>query len=168
MTGTNVQANDEAVEKGFRLAWRTSVLDHTGPEPKVFAIDARIGYQTFMAWTELEGLAWPSMCKFMRILPRLKNLSVLEYLASLAGCGVFRLPKAGQVASREKLGTCIKEFGEFIVEASGPLTPERRARIQKEGYEAMVLIRALMEQAASGDDDTGAPPQTLYAIGGAR
>ena len=142
-----VQAKDE----GWRDAWHESVHDPSGLHPeqlpiKALASIAGISATHLYATADREERVMPSLGTYLAILPNLRNLAVLDFQERICGRVAFRIPDAREVCG-EQMGASLKEYGEFVMEASsaGPWTPEKAARIEKEGREAMASIAAIIE-----------------------
>jgi len=134
-----------AKAEGFKAAWFTSLHDADGPSIKALADIAGMNHSSLCATTDEATSDWPSMRKFLSILPALRNLAVLDYIAGLAHCAIFRIPDARYASGRD-IGHTIKEFGEWVVAASeGEPSATRLARMEKEGREAMACIQGAIE-----------------------
>jgi hypothetical protein len=141
-----MSANIRAKVEGFKQAWFASLHDPDGPSIKAFADIAGCSHSTLSKTADEECPdEWPSMRKFLAILPSLTDLSVLDYIAGVAKCAVFRIPDARYASGRD-IGNTIKEFGEWVVAASeGEPSATRLARMEKEGREAMACIQGAIE-----------------------
>jgi len=131
--------------EGFKAAWFTSLHDPDGPSIKALADVARMNHSSLCATADEATQDWPSMRRFLAILPALRNLAVLDYIAGVAHCAIFRIPDARYASGRD-IGHTIKEFGEWVVAASeGEPSATRLARMEKEGREAMACIQGAIE-----------------------
>lgn len=152
------QANIQAKDESFKDALHISLSDlPAGRTVKHLAEFAGISYSGLWQCADKEQSSWISVRRLIRILPHLKNFAVLDYLETLVGRIAFRIPSAREMCGPE-MGEALKEFGEFVVEAtSGQWTPEKVARIEKEGRQAMASIATIIECAKRQAEASKAP-----------
>lgn len=143
MSSTKIEAK---AAENFKTAWHASIHDPEGPGIKMLADIAGISPSTLYASADEEQPEdWPSMKRFIAILPALRNITVLDYLGRLANCVVFRMPDPRYASGRD-IGAAIKEFGEWVMAASeGDPDEQRLARLEKEGREAIACIAGAIE-----------------------
>ncbi len=123
---------------GFKKAWRTSLFDEEGETRKALAGEAGIRYDTLVHTAdENKPDEWISMPRFLRILPKLTNLAVLEFLATLSGCVLVKMPDV-RSQSPKLAATTSRAFAALI---------ERHACALEDGRIDTTEARALGEAA---------------------
>lgn len=151
MDAAKVQAKE--IERGFFRAWRRSVYHAPGPTVKELAYYAEMNKTCFAdtaSYDDREGhenddsVDWIPMRRFLRVIPWLSNLEVVDYICSLANCIAIRLKDISNKSTRD-VAIDVKEFGEYLSVISDDDTPEAFAVLEREGYEAVRAILATIE-----------------------
>lgn len=124
--------------------------DTNGRSIEFFAEQAGVKASTFNK--QLNPAEENDQLSFRRLpnlFPHLTNFALLDYWESLAGRIAFVVP-SGRTAEERSQAEAVKQFGDYLVEASTAAadcsySAEEAERVERQGLEAMAAIAAHIE-----------------------